>query len=101
MMPMRYHCCTGRFPPYVRPHRQSRQAIIFRLAALFLKGCHMLTDAHNGIDHSLQPEPAWADVWHLWRVIFPRRSITGRLVCGNVWRRRDGRRWIYKKFVEY
>jgi hypothetical protein len=28
-----------------------------------------------------------------------RRSITGRLVYGQVWRRHDGRRWIYKKFV--
>jgi hypothetical protein len=34
---MRYHCCTGQFPPNVRPHRQSRQATIFRLAALFLR----------------------------------------------------------------
>jgi hypothetical protein len=31
----------------------------------------------------------------------PRRSITGRLLWGKVWRRHDGRRWIYKKFVEY
>jgi len=61
----------------------------------------MSIDAYNGVDHSLQPEPAWADVWHLWKVILPRRSITGRLVYGKVWRRRDGRRWIYKQFVEY
>jgi hypothetical protein len=45
--------------------------------------------------------PAWAGVWHLWTVIIPRRSITGRLVYGKVWRRHDGRHWIYKKFVEY
>jgi hypothetical protein len=37
--------------------------------------------------------------WHLRRVIMPRRSITGRLVHGQVWRRHDGRRWLYKKFV--
>jgi hypothetical protein len=37
--------------------------------------------------------------WHLRRVIMPRRSITGRLVRGQVWRRHDGRRWLYKKFV--
>jgi hypothetical protein len=36
-----------------------------------------------------------------WWDIVPRRSITGRLVFGPVWRRRDGRRWIYKKFTEY
>jgi len=34
-------------------------------------------------------------------VIVPRRSITGRLLTGQVWRRHDGRRWIYKKFTEY
>lgn len=45
--------------------------------------------------------PAWAEVWHLWTVFFPRRSITGRLVYGTVWRRHDGHRWLYKKFVEY
>jgi hypothetical protein len=46
-------------------------------------------------------EPAWADAWHLWTVIIPRRSISGRLVWGTVWRRSNGRRWAYKKFVEY
>jgi hypothetical protein len=30
----------------------------------------------------------------------PRRSITDRLVYGQVWRRHNGRRWKYKKFVE-
>jgi hypothetical protein len=45
--------------------------------------------------------PAWAQVWHLWTVIIPRRSITGRLVVGCVWRRHDGRQWIYKRVVEY
>ena len=74
--------------------------MIFRLAALFyLKALCMTIDAHNGIEND--PQPVWADVWHLWKVIFPRRSITGRLVCGKVWRRRDGRRWIYKKYVSY
>jgi hypothetical protein len=50
---------------------------------------------------SLGAKPPWAEVWHLWNVIVPRRSITGRLVFGQVWRRHDGRHWIYKKFVEY
>jgi hypothetical protein len=40
-------------------------------------------------------------LWHLWSIVIPRRSITGRLVWGRVWRRHDGRRWIYKKFVEF
>jgi hypothetical protein len=38
--------------------------------------------------------------WHLWTVLIPRRTITGRLVRGKVWRRRDGRHWIYKKYFE-
>jgi hypothetical protein len=49
----------------------------------------------------LRPRPSWTGSWHLWKVIFPRRSITGRLVWGTVWRRWNGRRWSYKKFVEY
>jgi hypothetical protein len=43
---------------------------------------------------------SWVETWHLWTVIFPRRTITGRLVYGRVWRRHDGRHWIYKKFIE-
>ena len=56
-----------------------------------------------GIEQSVgsRSGPTWADTWHLWTVIVPRRSISGRLVWGTVWRRRNGRRWTYKKFVEY
>jgi hypothetical protein len=32
----------------------------------------------------LNPKPAWAEVWHLWKVIIPRRSITGALLMGQV-----------------
>jgi hypothetical protein len=39
----------------------------------------------------------WYSVWHIVRAIVPRRSITGKLLWGMVLRRRDGRRWIYKK----
>ena len=39
------------------------------------------------------------DAWHLWRVLIPRRSITGRLVWGTVWRRDRGGRWVYKKVI--
>ena len=46
-------------------------------------------------------KPAWAQVWHLWTIIIPRRTISGRLVFGKVWRRHGGRRWIYKRFIEY
>jgi hypothetical protein len=44
--------------------------------------------------------PSRATTWHLWTVIIPRRTIAGRLVRGQVWRRHDGRRWLYKKFIE-
>jgi hypothetical protein len=44
---------------------------------------------------------AWHDVWHPWRVVIPRRSIMGKLVWGQVWRRQDRGQWIYKKVVEY
>ena len=46
-------------------------------------------------------QPGWAEIWHLWTVIVPRRSINGQLVYGKVWRRHDGRHWIYRKFTEY
>jgi hypothetical protein len=50
---------------------------------------------------SLQPAPAWAEAWHIWTVIIPRRSIAGKFVHGKVWRRREGGHWIYKEFTEY
>jgi len=40
-----------------------------------------------------------ARAWHLYTVIVPRRTITGRLVRGQVWRRHTGRHWVYKKFT--
>jgi hypothetical protein len=39
--------------------------------------------------------------WHLTAIFFPRRSISGKLVYGLVWRRYNGRRWIYKRVVDY
>jgi hypothetical protein len=41
------------------------------------------------------------ETWHLHRIIFPRRSITGKLLWGLVWRRRDRKRWIYKKVARF
>jgi hypothetical protein len=49
---------------------------------------------------SFSPKPGWAEVWHLRKIVIPRRSITGKLLTGQVWRRHNGRRWIYKKFIE-
>jgi hypothetical protein len=48
---------------------------------------------------NLKPRPEWAQMWHLWTVFIPRRSITGRLVWHRIWRRHDGRRWIYKRYA--
>src|SRR3974377_1791339 len=47
-----------------------------------------------------KPRPSYVEVWHLWTVIIPRRSITGRLLWGTVLRRRDDGQWIYKKYTE-
>jgi len=44
----------------------------------------------------LRAKAAWAQTWHVWSLIVPRRSITGQFVFGTVWRRHDGRHWIYK-----
>ena len=61
----------------------------------------MIADSDRHPSMHLDPPTTWTLVWHLWTVIVPRRSITGRLVRGRVWRRHDGHRWIYKKFIEY
>ncbi len=47
------------------------------------------------------PQSSWSEIWHLWTVIVPRRSINGQFIVGKVWRRHDGRDWIYKKFTEF
>jgi hypothetical protein len=47
----------------------------------------------------LRQLPPATTAWHLYTVIIPRRTITGRLVRGKVWRRHDGRHWLYKKFI--
>jgi hypothetical protein len=61
----------------------------------------MITSRHEHDEVlGLESIPAWALLWHLKRVIFPRSSIAGHLLWGTVWRRHDGRRWIYKKYVE-
>ena len=51
---------------------------------------------------TLGPKPSvpYDQVWHVWTVTIPRLSITGRLVWGTVFRRRDNGRWIYKKYIE-
>jgi len=88
-----FHPATG----ITRPSR-----ILFRLTAPRFAETNMLAESRERFRIlGLSPKPAWAEVWHLWSVIVPRRSITGRLLTGQVWRRHDGRRWIYKKFQEF
>ena len=43
--------------------------------------------------------PSRATTWHLSEV-HAADSHTGRLVRGQVWRRHDGRHWLYKKFID-
>ena len=54
---------------------------------------------HNPLTLGWNECSVLATVWHPWTVIIPRRTITGRLVRGLVWRRHNGRHWQYKKFV--
>ena len=60
---------------------------------------HLDTHRRNWILSGLTLPADWASVWHVRKVIFPRRSIAGKLIRGNVLRRHDGRKWIYKKMV--
>ncbi|MGY2805343.1 MULTISPECIES: hypothetical protein [unclassified Bradyrhizobium] len=45
-------------------------------------------------------KPDWMSLWHVWTIIIPRRTISSELAWGRVWRRFDGRSWIYKRFAE-
>jgi hypothetical protein len=60
---------------------------------------HLLTAQGAPIGTRVESKgmPAWTRIWHVWWVAVPRRSVTGRLVRGQVMRRHDGRSWIYKK----
>jgi len=40
-------------------------------------------------------KPPGIEYWHVWSTAIPRRSITGSVVWGPVWRRYDGDRWQY------
>ena len=41
----------------------------------------MIIGNRDYVDRSIRPSAAWAEIWHLWTIVIPRRSITGRLVC--------------------
>lgn len=79
--------------PAVQTHMESHGA-----RSVATCECVMAVDP---VPRAINPRSGWAEIWHLWTVILPRRSINGRLVYGKVWRRHDGRNWIYKKFTEY
>jgi hypothetical protein len=59
----------------------------------------MIAARKRDISLDTRPPATWREAWHIWTVVFPRRSITGRLVYGRVWRRHDGRHWIYKQLL--
>jgi hypothetical protein len=62
---------------------------------------HLLT--RNPESHRALSERARVSdnkVWHVWAVTIPRRSITGRLVWGTVFRRRVNGRWTYKEYKD-
>ena len=61
----------------------------------------MIVDNDDHTITDIKPRPSWAQAWHMWTVFFPRRSITGQLVYGKVWRRHDGLRCRYKEFTEF
>jgi hypothetical protein len=61
---------------------------------------HILASKHDVLRAlSPKPRPPYEEVWHLWTVLVPRRSITGRLLWGTVLRRRDDGRWIYRQYT--
>lgn len=83
------HCCEG------SPMKRREACCALRIRR------HNQLSAAEALRMSDDPvDPAFIEVWHLWFVLFPRRSITGKLVRGLVWRRRNGPRWIYKRFTE-
>ena len=60
----------------------------------------MVASRHDGLRMpGAKLRPPYEEVWHLWSVLIPRRSITGRLLWGTVLRRRDDGRWIYKQYT--
>jgi len=66
----------------------------------YVQGGSIETEATMiGITLGSRELPPATTAWHLYTVIIPRRTITGRLVRGKVWRRHDGRHWLYKKFI--
>jgi len=91
-------CCPTL--PFEGPPICSRRAIMLA-ALLFATDSSMIADSDEHTSMRMNPPTTWTETWHLWTVIVPRRSITGRLVRGKVWRRHDGHRWIYKKFIEH
>src|SRR6266849_6109263 len=81
------HCLTSDLIPPVKPSGDHTLLDGFVLS----QGPSMIADSNNHDLLDLSSPRAWAEAWHLWTVIVPRRSITGRLVSGKVWRRYSGR----------
>jgi hypothetical protein len=74
----------------------------FRESRKELRKAPRITESPGDVQMpGLRSKPAWAQTWHLWTVILPHRSITGRLVFGKVWRRHQGRHWVYRRSSSY
>jgi hypothetical protein len=56
----------------------------------------VLSDLEDHLNTSSRP--AWARLARL-EPDHPQRSIDGGMVWGRVWRRHDGRRWIYERLA--
>src|ERR1700709_192994 len=91
------------YDPHLSVHQQSRRATSFPSPRGFAAdnwNTVMYTRSDNlHRNWGLTAIPAWANVWHVRKVLIPRRTITGRLVWGEVLRRHDGRKWIYRKLT--
>ncbi len=87
--------------PYLPKVRLSGEVAVRKVPALgdFVHRLAVMASKDKRTPWIFGKKSKGAELWHVWTVTIPRRSITGRLVSGRVWRRYDGRRWQYKKFV--
>ncbi len=41
--------------------------------------------------------PSDDTLWHRWHVFWPVRTVDGRWAMMDVWRKRDGGKWLYQR----
>lgn len=88
---------TSRTLPWVRDCRVAPwQRGHHPTASLFERRFQMKpNDRYQPLDVERSLNAAAVEFWHVWSAPIPRRSITGKLVWGRVWRRHNGERWQY------